>query len=350
MKKKTFQVELNKKLKELLTNGKHLELFTHNHGRVLQKVDFHHEVVTDGFNAGTYKIMLSAKKHAASEVACVLPNHPDADKQVMFVNDYWSMEKFNLDLNARLRESLEMSDLIGTAKLVVCYGNHAYLCQGIVGTAYIVWADCISYTNRTDVAAVLTKNTPLIVNKDGVQRYKGIFILKPVLQHDMDDELSRIPIAKHTPEIIFPLASNIFCAESRIMKSQKPKIRTMSAREAYIRVTTQTDECISDISREMNPYEASLDYEDSTDNTMGWTVGYGPDGGTPREDVFLQELPTDPRRLTSTPPVNVSDDDDDDEKPDAFAEEEESIFITRKKTSLPPLNLDKKEKEEEIII
>jgi len=323
---------LNPKLKELLTNGKHLEIFTHGHGRILQKVDFKNQVLPGFSDMGKYKIKLSPEINKNAEIACVLPNHPEPDKQVMFVHDYWSLDKFNKELNLRLKDSHSISDGVGTAQLAVCYGGHAYLCKGVTGTVYVVWSTHISVTNKSNVAATMSKGSPLIINKDGKQVYKGIYIM-PLVVQDALGQLSRIPFGNGSPNIVFPTNSNIFVSETRTLTHRtQPKIKTMSASEAMIFMITQDDSIQKSVSCESNPWQASLDFEEEgygMELVNSFNYGSGPDNGTPRqEDIFLQELPTDPRRLQNTPPVLISDP----ETPDPFFEEEEkSKFIPVKK-------------------
>jgi len=340
--KKKFKFPLKKELKELLTSGRHFEIFTHNHGRILQKVDFKNQVVTNGYNTGHYKIALTDKIYAGSEVACVIPNHPESDKQVMFIHDYWTLESFHKELNARLKDSQYISDGVGTAQLAVCYGNHAYLCEGITGTAYVVWTSHISLRNRSsNVAATLTQNTPIIINKDGRQVYKGIYILPLVAQDEA--QLSRIPFERGSPNILYSTKTNIFVCETRVLKTQKSKIKTMTAEQAKLFLTTQDTNLESSVSKEINPWESSINFEEDicietfhSKSSNSFNYGSDPDGGTPRneEDIFLQELPTDPRRLQQTPPVLHSD-------PDPFDEEDE------KDSKFVPIKLVEKEKEEQ---
>lgn len=311
---------LHPSLKQLFTNKTHLRIFTHlSSTRTLQRVDFEHLVPVDGFNGGLYRIMLKHDIPASGEVVCVFPNHPNTAKQVIQMSQYYRLSSFNRDLNERFRASLDWTDGIGTTKLCVVYGNHAFVCQGITGTAYIVWARHISHTNHSNVASLVNSNVPLIINMDGRMVIKRIFILKPVVQ-DVQGELMCIPITQQSPELFFPLQQEIFVSEVDPLRERRRKIQTLSYRDALYQVVSRSKSAHMEISQEENPY--SLDVEDN-DSDMGWTTsfnyGQGPDAGTPRTAVFCAEIPTDIRRLQHTPPVLMTSDDDE-EIPDPFAQ------------------------------
>jgi len=312
------QIALSDTIQTLLDGKRHSEIFTHHHGRVFQRVDFKNQVVLDGFNAGQYCIMLDDVIQKDIQVACILPNRPGVSEQVMQSTQYRSLESFNRDLNARLRESLEFTDGIGTTKLAVCFGNHAFACLGITGTVYVLWAKHISFTNQSNVASIIHSNVPIVVNMDGRMMTKGIFILKAKLNGThSDDELSRIPITKDSPELLFPLYRDIFVCENRMPRAKPKRIKTLSLKSALARVLSPDKASTASASQEVNPFASSIDVEE---DAMGWIVGGGgashsmtygsdPDAGSPRPEIFCQEINVDLRRLDATPPIADSDDD-----------------------------------------
>ena len=333
---------LHKDVVAAIEAKRHLEIFTHSRGRILQPIDFQHGVVADGFNAGHYCLMLDdsiadAKKHG--EVVCLLPNHGDASKQVIRSGAYTYLDSFNRDLNDRFRESIEFTDGVGTIKLAVCFGNHVFVCKGLTGTAYIVWARYINYTNHANVASQIHSHVPLIINKDGKMITKGIYILKANVQDQAD--LARIPITKHSPELLFPMKRSIFVAEVRTQLLQPKKISTLSHKAALARVLSPAKANTVRPGREKNPFSASVDWEDEVlgwvdsdgSNSVTYNYGSDPDAGTPRAELYCQELSMDIRTLDKTPPIAFSDGEDRN-APDPFKEEEEE---EEKKSSFVPI-------------
>lgn len=311
---------LHPTLKQLLTKKEQLRIFTHQRGRVLQRVDFANPVPADGFNTGMYRILLMQDIPSDSEVACVFPNHPDPRKQVIISSAYYQLDSFNRALNERLRESLDFTDGVGTVKLCVCYGNHAFVCQGISGTAYVVWARHVNHTNHSNVASVLHSNVPLVINMDGCMLTKHVFILKPVVQ-DARDELACIPITRASPEIYFPMGRAIFVSEVKLAVPRRAEVRTLPYQQALQYVMAR-DAALPGVALEPNPYsigaEASVDAEMSwIAGTAGFNYGEGPDSGTPRGSLFCEEVPVDLRRLQGTPPVPQESDAE--TPPDPFA-------------------------------
>jgi hypothetical protein len=150
--------------------------------------------------------------------------------------------------------------------------------------------------------------------------------------------------------LIFPLKTDIFVCENRGQRVAPKKIKTRSHKAALARVLSPDKASTSSVSREVNPLSSSVDMEA---DAMGWMIGGGgdnsqltfnygsdPDAGSPRPDVFCQEIPVDIRRLESTPPV-VQSDNDSAEAPDPFKEEDdEERFVPIEQP--PP-----KEKQEE---
>lgn len=330
----TDAVTLKKDLARLLDDKKQLELFTHtNHHerRLIQKVDFENDVVVDGFNDGSYSIVYHPDIPAGADVRIVFPNHPDTHKQVLRIKDYTYLNSFNKELNERLRNSLNFSDGVGTTRLVVCYGNHAYICQGIQGTVYIVYASYITVTNHSSVANVMHQGVPLIINKDGAMAYKHIFICRSSIRDVDEGDVCCIPLTEQSPEIFFSIKKQIFVCESRKLQrpDNKKRMKMLSFKAVLNRIMTVKSPV--DVSQEYNPHAASLDMEE--DWTAEYTLGRMPDGGTPRDDIFLQELPSF-RSLQRTPPIVHSSSDDDNDEPDPFKED-----------ALSP----KKEKEEIIL-
>lgn len=313
--------DLHKDVQNALSSKRQLEIFTHSRGRLIQHIDFQHAIVADGFNTGHYCIMLS-DEIGPGEVVCLLPNNGSESKQVLRSSKYSHLSSLNRDLNRQFRDSIDFTDTVGNTKLAVCYGNHVFICKGITGTVYVVWAKHVNYTNTANVASEIHSNIPLIINKDGKMVTKGIYILKPNV-HDAAD-LARLPITKKSPELLFPLDASIFVSEVRQVQQPHKKIATLSKQNALARVLSPVKSTTSKVSRERNPFSASVDFEDdavgwiSGDTSASFNYGSDPDAGTPRLQLYCQDIPTDLRKLNETPPIVHSDGEDDAKVPDPF--------------------------------
>lgn len=342
-----------------LVNGKHLDLLTHNLGQRRQIVDFKQDVVLDETNSGNYCVMLESgfSSEKGNEVGCILGTHGNPKKQVLLSASFKSLRSFNLELNERFRNALDRTDIVGSNKLAVCYGNHIFVCSGLTGTVYIVWAKHINFTNYSNVASTIDSDVPMIVNMDGQMKVKGIYFLKPTV-HDASD-LERIPISTKSPEIIFEIKCMPWVAEVREEKPPRNTIQTLTYKQAVARVTspsTLNSSSQQQIERESNPFGASVDFEDDS-YPMGFIIGgsgsrhnisasfnYGsdPDAGTPRDTLYCQEINMDVRNLERTPPVALSDG-----EPDPYLERARNPRNTIPSTAAATPPVSKKEKEEE---
>jgi hypothetical protein len=327
-------VELLPEIAQKIESGNHLDLLIHQRGRMVQAVDFYSEVVREAHIMGSYQIYLSHKTPPDRHVICLFPNLPPGAKDVIKSKDYRYLSSLNKDINASFEKSLENTDVMGTVKFVVCYGQHMYVCKKITGTIYIVWASHVNRTNAGNVSNTIFTNVPIIINMDGQARFKALFILKASVQNVTD--LTRIPITQTNPKILFNKDVPLFVCEVRTAVPAQMAITTVSRKEALAAVSATSKRNVDAIRRAANPFASSVDFEEEDVGYMSdcMSATLEVDAGTPRADLFLHDL--DQRSFSATPPIVRSDEENVNEP---FQEEEQEDLS----------NLPKKDKSEEIV-
>lgn len=207
---------LSKEITEYLESGRYMQLI---HGTMVKTIDFSQDVVREAFNTCPYEILWHSNipsNAAARNVVCLFPNHEDRlveSKHVLYASSYWSLTSLNKEINERFKVSLHHTDGGGTIKFVVCYGKHVYICSGIIGTIYLLWARHINRTNHGNVPNTLFHDVPVIVNMTGSAQVRGIYILREEILEDA--ELLRIPIMKDSPVFLKDKDADLYVCEVR---------------------------------------------------------------------------------------------------------------------------------------
>lgn len=216
------QVHLGEPIVKALKDGRHLQLLQKNGGtlqRIRQDVDFSHELVRESFLTYPYEIMWHCHiPQNANDLVCFFPNHEargDERAQVLYVNTYWkrSLANLNKEINRRFKASLDYTEQGGRTKFAVAYGAHVYVCTGIAGNIYLLWAEHVNRTNHGNVPNTLYHDVPVIVNTNGRGSVIGLYILPAVVREDWD--LLRIPITSDSPVFIMPKDADLFVCEVR---------------------------------------------------------------------------------------------------------------------------------------
>jgi hypothetical protein len=165
-----------------------------------------------------------------------------------------------------------------------------FICSGIRGTVYIIWADYINRSNNGNVSNAVYRNVPLVFCCDGQGHVTSIFVLKPLVSEPSD--LERMPICQGNPQLMFNVCDNLFVCEKRTDSEteQQTSIRTISRRDALLQLQT-TSKAVTTINK--NPYEQSVDAEElhaldflSDAALAHLSQNSGPDDGTPRSELF----------------------------------------------------------------
>lgn len=211
-------VRLCAEIVELLASGRYLQLLRQVGSPLVKRVDFSHEVVRESFNTCPYEFFWHTSiPSGANQLVCLFPNHEDRDnerKHVLYVDKCWSLATLNKQINKRFKASLEHTEGGGgSVKFAVCYGKHVFICSGIVGTIYLLWARHVNRTNHGNVPNTLFNDVPVIVNMTGSARVRCIYILREEILEDTD--LLRIPITMDSPTFLQDGDTDLFVCEVR---------------------------------------------------------------------------------------------------------------------------------------
>lgn len=294
-------VVLNPIISKKLEEGSHLDLLIHRQANLVHTIDFTLNTVRQVFCNNLYTIFLTSSINKDHNLVCLFPNHKTENKQVLYSQKFYVLSSFNKSVNEALETSLEAD-----VKLAICYGNHIFLCKGLVGTVYLLWASHITRTNAASVANTLHQNVPVLINMDGQARVRSVFILKANVTEDAD--LDRLPVTVENPKLLFNKDIPLFVCEvkpleQRTAPSLRDMVQTMTKREAMLRVTAPSRTPPSAFQQEKNPFAASIDMEE--------VYASEPDGGTPRAAarMYMRDVRVGTSELDEkTPPILKSDD------------------------------------------
>lgn len=211
------RVPLHEDIERMLADGRHMDLLRSG-PPIVRHVDFAHAIVRESFNTCPYEIMWDTGiPKRANQVVCLFPNHENRTSErhhVLRASGYWWLSSFNKELNRRFKASLNHTESAGSVRFAVCYGRHVYVCDGIQGHIYILWARYVNRTNHGNRPNTLFTDVPCIVNTDGCHVVTGLYILRERIEEDAD--LIRVPIEQHSPSFIMPKNANLFVCEVRV--------------------------------------------------------------------------------------------------------------------------------------
>jgi len=295
-------VGLNPFISKKLDDGSHLDLLIHRQANLVQTVDFTSNTVRQVFSNNLYTIFLTSSINKNHHVVCLFPTHKSETKQVLYSQKFFALSSFNKSLNSALEESLDSQ-----VKMAICYGNHIFICKGIVGTVYILWASHVTRTNAASVANTLFQNVPVLINMDGQARVRSVYILKANVTDESD--LDRLPVTVENPKLLFNKDNPLFVCEVKPLDQRNPPslkdtVTTLSKREAMMRVTAPSRTPPSAFQQEKNPFISSVDMEE--------VYASEPDGGTPRTaaHMYMRDVRIGSKELDEkTPPIIQSEDD-----------------------------------------
>ena len=207
---------------------------------VLKRVDVANPRVAS-YSTATHYIYFSQHIQHTHPVVALLPNHRDRydpRMQVLRSSAYRSRDEFNRTLARRFAESLEHTSEGQYTRLAVCYGDHVFVCDGITGTPYVLWAARIKTEHFGTVPNTLRTNVPCILNMDGSGRVKGLYLLPERVECDAD--LQRVPITRHSVEFFYDAGKVPFVNETRPQRPEKRRVPTQSRRQALAMLSDLT--------------------------------------------------------------------------------------------------------------
>lgn len=227
---------LSEEIKKLIDQRDFDILFNGKHSRKhVKHVDFFEKSEPEDMFKNKYVIYMSRNLPSRNDpdLICLFPQLSNPKRQVIDAKSYYLMSSFNKDINENMKET--PSDL-SKPVFAVAYGNHVYVCKHITGTVYIYWTKYINQINAGKVANTPYKRVPLVMNYDGHDGPKGIYILRTQVKHEND--LHRLPIAPGNPLVMQD--GPMFNCEVQIQQKQMFKMMTLTERDAVQLSTYQT--------------------------------------------------------------------------------------------------------------
>lgn len=132
----------------------------------------HHKIAFDVQKADDYYLIL------------LFPCHPNVKKRTLYTYYYNSVTKLNREINARLRDSLQVSFEYDTSRMVIICGSMIYRLTNLIGTGYIVWASYVNTTNHNHVSNTIEESVPLFVHMDGYNHFESVLRILPQVEPD----------------------------------------------------------------------------------------------------------------------------------------------------------------------
>lgn len=286
------------------------ELIRPTRGNIVRTVDFAEEHVRGSWDVARHQILLSRKILHTHPVIVLFPNHKERDNPSMRIvrsDSYFKRNSFNRELNKRLRDSLDRTDEGGDIRVAVCYGEHCFLCSGLTGTIYVLWASrVLSVSNGVPTPHT---NQPFIFNLDGKGVTKGLFMLPPKVADDAP--LLRMPMTELSPTYHFKMSDPPFVCEVRAPSKPPRSLHTMSHR--------RVNAIMSDTTRKQGVAARAYHVDMTTDNEEGESL----EGVVDEVDALgIEEMVAHfSSHPDQTPPIQMSGDEIDDGA-DPFAERE----------------------------
>lgn len=191
----------------------------------------------DPFGACWTVQLMSVFPKGRDEIICIFPNHKEEKKKIIKASSYFLLTSLNKDINLAFSNSHEKTGEHDRRKLAIAYGNCIFDCKEIQGSIYIIYAEYMTRVNQGNVPNTAYENFPLIVNVDGQNRLKSIFVLKKDVKYEFD--LHFLPHAPGNPVIRWP-RDPIFVCESKPEEQKKEEIPTLSRVVALQTITMPT--------------------------------------------------------------------------------------------------------------
>lgn len=236
--KKKRDVKLARHIVDAITTGTICNMLrSRDTNDCVRSVDFSEgSPAQDPFGYGYTIDVSSSFPSKRDALTCIFPNHKVEKKRVLKSDKYWYGTSYNVDVNGCISESLEHTELGGTIKLAVAYGDHIYVCKNITGTVYILWAT-VNRKNPGNVPCTHFIDQPLLFNLDGQGKLKAVYLIRAEMEHERDVTL--LPLAYMNPVLLWP-EKPVFVCETRPAKMEVRPLTTISRRAARQRVMAQT--------------------------------------------------------------------------------------------------------------
>lgn len=268
-----------------------------------QSVDFSQPMVRGSFDTAVHYIKFSEDICKTHPVIVLFPNHDDPNLQIVDSRTFSSRDSFNRTLNRRFKDSLEQVNG-NTVRMAVCYGEHVFICDGMTGTPYVLWAEVKSIKGST---VLKTQNQPFVFNLNGMGPVKCIYRL--VARVENENDLKCMPITKKSPRLIFTCENVPFVNETRPERNSPIQLKTISLKDATAMMTDLSVRSTQEQRYHLQEYttdgEQSVDLDAITHFIANEECILGPDDGSVSADPLQlsQAIALHAKDPSITPPI-----------------------------------------------
>jgi hypothetical protein len=276
-------------LQEIVDDGDLLRLFLGPQQKSIHRsLDFGKAAPKHDMQNNSYRVLLRNSKSpltsegVSKDVVCLFPNNNNKSHRILESKHYSSRDEFNKELNARFAESTEQTEQFKDYRLLILYGSHCFICGRVTGTLYVVWAERVVKINASNTTSIPYVDVPMIFNLDGLNKTKGIYLLRPNIDNKPND-LALFPLTQGNPVLLYNKSYNPFVCEKRPDKFEKKRIQVISQEEAYVMVMQTTQDAGDWIPFERLPFS---EVEDQGLVEIEHTSAHLPWIESPRE-IFL---------------------------------------------------------------
>lgn len=197
--------------------------------KLFKDIDFDDALVVDN---GLYKYEILLYPFIPNDVNIILifPNHRIYEKTILKVNEYKkNISKLEKEINQRIKDSLNDTDLYGKLKFVVCCGETVYRIWN-VSNCYIFWAQYIKKLNQNNVKAFIYENVPILIKTNGYLKIQQVYFFKNENTILYKNATCNFPVQN--------LKSKYFCCEADPRKTTTSTLTTYSTKVALDKTTT----------------------------------------------------------------------------------------------------------------
>jgi len=228
-------------LSDIVEDGNIMRLFVGTQcTSLLRTINFAITPPKADFMHNQYRVLLEDGFPGKREdLVCIFPNHPVKSKRFLQLCHYNNRDKFNKELNKRFSESPECTEQFKEHRFLVLYGSHCYICKGITGSIYVVWATQITRINKSNAASIPYTNVPMIMNCDRQASIKSLYILRPQIENKPLD-LSLMPKTVGNPKFMYDKRFSPFVCETRPDEQDPRSIVVISKEDALAMVMQST--------------------------------------------------------------------------------------------------------------
>jgi hypothetical protein len=185
------------------------------------KIDFANDEYRNPYkHKYTIKLIAAIPKGMQEGLTFLFPQNDWPKRQILAASGLTTT--ISKEINMRLGESKRTGLL-----MAVAYKSAFYCIEKFTGTMYLAWAERIHHQTINNMVVPSNKeNIPILVEMDGNNRYRNVYVIG-------DDAV--LPLVDVM--LIEPTDSNLFCCESDPRQEKRLDVRTISTEEAD-RLTT----------------------------------------------------------------------------------------------------------------